>query len=211
MAERQIVRGARARPRAGGVAGGGSPPPLTTAIDDMALPAADPSRPEWARLDAALAAVDPRLRLARPADGPGLARLVRELAATQWEEPRDPAPSFLRFLAAPRCGLPLIAVEGGAAQALCLLQHMPLPLDDGDQLCIDDLYVLRAARRRGLASLLLRGVDALAVALGVRYAYLHVQPEKVRAQAVYARAGFVAVDSRLMDKLYSAADDGAAR
>ncbi|MFM2248044.1 MAG: hypothetical protein RL071_4119 [Pseudomonadota bacterium] len=201
MAERRLIGSGRRIRAPGGVAGGGSPPPTSSPSVEVAED--DPLRPGWAALDAALGRLDPRLRLARPADGPGLSALVRELAATQWEEPRDPAPSLLRFLDRPRCGLPLIAVEQGAVVGLCLLQHMPLPLDDGDQLCLDDLYVRRAARGRGLGRLLLAGVDVLAVVLDVRYLYLHVQPEKQRARRLYAAAGLEAVDTLLMDKLYA--------
>ncbi len=200
MAERRLMGSARRLRAPGGVAGGGSPPP--TSSPSVEVVGDDPLRPGWSALDAALGALDPRLRLGRPADGPGLSALVRELAATQWEEPRDPTPSMLRFLDRPRCGLPLIAVEQGVVMGLCLLQHMPLPLDDGDQLCLDDLYVGRAARGRGLGRLLLAGVDVLAAALHVRYLYLHVQPEKQRARRLYAAAGLEAVDTLLMDKLY---------
>lgn len=162
-----------------------------------------PERPGWAPLEAALQAVSPHLRLARPADGPSLTRLVRELAATEWADPgRDPVPPLLAFLDAPEGGLPLIHVEGGEVLGLCLLQRLPAPLDGGGQLCLDDLYVRRAARGRGLGASLLAGADALAKALGVRYLYLHVEPENTAAQALYARAGLVATPSLLMDKLY---------
>lgn len=163
----------------------------------------DPARPDWPRLEAALRAADPRLRLARPPDGPALAVLARELAATEWADPqRDPVPPLMAFLDKPDNGLPLILVEDGALLGLCLLQRLSAPLDGGGQLCLDDLYVRVAARGRGLGGALMKGVEALGRALGVRYLYLHVEPENTAAQALYARHGLVHADSRIMDKLY---------
>jgi ribosomal protein S18 acetylase RimI-like enzyme len=108
----------------------------------------------------------------------------------------------MAFLDQPDNGLPLILVEDGALLGLCLLQRLAAPLDGGGQLCLDDLYVRVAARGRGLGGALMKGAEALGRALGVRYLYLHVEPENTAAQALYARHGLVRTDSLIMDKLY---------
>ena len=163
----------------------------------------DPLRRGWGPLEVALQRLDPRLCLARPAQSPSLMALARELAATEWSDPlRDPVPPLTAFVEDPQNGLPLIILEEQQVLGLCLLQRMAAPLDGGGQLCLDDLYVLRRARGRGLGALLLRGADRISEALGLRYLYLHVEPENAAAQALYARAGLQRAEAIVMDKLY---------
>lgn len=165
--------------------------------------ATDPLRRGWGPLEAALRGLDPRLCLARPAQSPSLMALARELAATEWADPlRDPVPPLTAFVEDPQNGLPLIILEEQQVLGLCLLQRMAAPLDGGGQLCLDDLYVLKRARGRGLGALLLRGAHRISETLGLRYIYLHVEPENTSAQALYARAGLQRAEAIVMDKLY---------
>lgn len=58
-------------------------------------------------------------------------------------------------------------------------------------LFVDELYVLQPYRRRGVATALMRRVQALAQELGLAGVRLLVRPENAAARRLYRRLGFV--------------------
>jgi GNAT superfamily N-acetyltransferase len=89
---------------------------------------------------------------------------------------------------APPAGLFLVALLDGAPVAMGGWRR----LSDGDAE-IKRMYVVRAARRRGLARALLAELERTAAAAGVARLVLNTGPEQPAAIALYADAGYVAV------------------
>ena len=63
---------------------------------------------------------------------------------------------------------------------------------------IDDLYVRKGFRNRGLATAALSQVREFCVKLGVRAIHLEVGKDNAAAQAVYRRVGFASTDRQLL-------------
>ena len=140
--------------------------------------------------EAHLAAADPRLRLAGPDDAEALQALVLELASLEFSTvPARLAANLRAFFAAPGAAFVLLATHRSAPAGFVLVQRMPLPIDGGVQLWVDDLFVRPAARRRGLGAALLLGVQALGRLCDARYIYLHVRRDNAPARALYRQIG----------------------
>lgn len=145
-------------------------------------------------LDATLADVDPRLRLARPDDARGVATLALALAASEWARvPADLGAHVEAFVVDPAPGFVVVAEDDGLA-GFATVQRMAAVTTRGTQLCLDDLFVLPARRRRGLGRALLRGVLAIAEGTDAAYVYLHVRPGNEAARALYAAEGMTSAD-----------------
>jgi len=67
-------------------------------------------------------------------------------------------------------------------------------------LFVDELHVLRAHRRRGIATRLLEHVEGLARELGLAGVRLLVRPGNAGARALYRRAGYVEGHSIFCEK-----------
>lgn len=98
---------------------------------------------------------------------------------------RDQRPQGYRLLG---------AFEAGAAEAVGVLGFRPqAQLHLGDTLYVDDLSVLPAARRRGVATALLDAVVAAARRLGCSAVTLDSGHQRRDAHALYLRYGFAIV------------------
>jgi ribosomal protein S18 acetylase RimI-like enzyme len=145
--------------------------------------------------DAALQAVDGRLRLADAGDTRAMTALLQELAAAEWDHaPVGLGAPLATLLADPEPGFVLVALERGHVAAFAIVQRMAAPTEGAAQLCLDDLYVAHSARRRGLGAALMAGTRAVGQMLGAVYLYLHVRPENVAARALYAAEGMEPAD-----------------
>jgi ribosomal protein S18 acetylase RimI-like enzyme len=71
-------------------------------------------------------------------------------------------------------------------------------------LFVDELWVLPAYRRQGVATSLLAHVEALARALGLAGVRLLVRPENAAARAAYRRLGFAEHPSLFCEKRFPA-------
>jgi [ribosomal protein S18]-alanine N-acetyltransferase len=169
-------------------------------------------RPADTTLPAARSSATPTHRTSAPAAVPAIvpagashAELLAELhaaaSADAW-----PASGFLELLAQPNCFAlmaegPLdtrAAPEGLAPDRLAMTAPLGFILYrmGGDECEILTLATLPDARRRGVATALLRAALAASSARGVAAAYLEVAADNGAAQALYRREGFTAVGQR---------------
>ncbi len=145
-----------------------------------------------------MAEVEVRVMLAGPADLPDLVRFFRAAAAA--EAPDDPAAAGrgeagLRrsleahdFLRSDSCFL-LLARLGGEPAGYLLAVRIPKADARAGFLFVDELYVLPAWRRLGLARALLARAQELAAELGLAGLRLLVRPENEPARALYRSCG----------------------
>ncbi|MEK0082484.1 GNAT family N-acetyltransferase [Benzoatithermus flavus] len=70
----------------------------------------------------------------------------------------------------------------------------------GPDAFVDELYLVPAARGRGIGSAVMTRLEEEARALGLKALFLVVDPENVPARTVYDRRGFAATDWQLMAK-----------
>jgi len=137
---------------------------------------------------------------AGPQDVPDLVRLMRAIAAE--EQPHDPAAPATaeegagRALQAGRVlerddVWVLLAWVGGVPAGYALACRIPKLDPRLGFLFVDELYVLQPYRRRGVATALMRRIQALAGELGLAGVRLLVRPENVAARRLYRRLGFV--------------------
>jgi ribosomal protein S18 acetylase RimI-like enzyme len=70
----------------------------------------------------------------------------------------------------------------------------------GPDAFVDDLYLVPAARGRGLGRAVMARLEAEARALGLAVLFLVVDPDNERARALYDREGFASTDWLLMAK-----------
>jgi ribosomal protein S18 acetylase RimI-like enzyme len=157
--------------------------------------------PSWrtpldrAACDATLRAVDGRLRLAHTGDTRAISALLQELATAEWDHPpAGVGEPLAAILADPEPGFILVGLNGDRVAAFAMVQRMAAPTEGAAQLCLDDLYVARSARRKGLGAALMAGTRALGQMLGAVYLYLHVRPENAAARALYAAEGMEPAD-----------------
>ena len=150
--------------------------------------------------DQRLGQVDPRIRVARPADAPALTRLLREWARVEWaREPPDMERHITAWLADPAPGFALLSTNGDQPTGLALVQRTFAPPEFVVQLVLDDLYVARSARRQGLGRALVDGVVALAPLLSARHISLVVRRDNPGARALYSGAGWESTDDVLYE------------
>jgi GNAT superfamily N-acetyltransferase len=90
----------------------------------------------------------------------------------------------------PPGGTFVVGEEDGVAVCCGGLKRLP---DGGCE--IKKMFVVEAARGRGVAQALLEELDARARALGYEVARLDTGPKQPRAQRMYERAGYVPVES----------------
>lgn len=166
-----------------------------------------PAPPPWRApldadaADAALSAIDPRLRVARPGDARALTGLLREWARDEWaEEPPHLLRHMTAWLADPTPGFGLVAEHRGRPGGLALVQRTFAPPEFIVQLVLDDLYVARSARRSGLGRALVDGLVAVAPLLAVRHVSLTVRADNPGARALYAACGWASTDDLLYER-----------
>jgi ribosomal protein S18 acetylase RimI-like enzyme len=133
-----------------------------------------------------------QIRAAEPGD---LASLVQWNAAMAWETEQkrlDPA-ILARGVAGvfeqPQRGFYLVAERDGAAVASLLVTREWSDWRNGDFWWIQSVYVIPAARRRGVFRALYAEVERRAAAAGAVGLRLYVETENRHAQATYAGLG----------------------
>jgi GNAT superfamily N-acetyltransferase len=100
------------------------------------------------------------------------------------------APSATPADMAPPAGAFVVVYDDGAAVAGGGLKRLD------DAACeIKRMYVVPQARGRGLASVLLRGLEDEARRLGYAIARLDTGPQQPAAQAMYERAGYAPIEN----------------
>ena len=132
------------------------------------------------------------VRSARTADVPALVSLMQAFYA-EADFPLAPEPAaraFTALLADERLGAIWLAEEGGEAVGHAVLTLCYSMEYGGLRGFIDDLFVLPAARGRGIAADLLAAARAVAVARGVRALHVEVGPDNATARRLYTRAGY---------------------
>lgn len=142
------------------------------------------------------------VRPAVPADLPMLLPMVRELQAHE----RLPAPgkeveSALRaLLADDRLGCVLVAESDGRPAGYAVLGFGYSLEFHGRDAFVDELYVVDAAREKGLGSLLLDAAEMACRARGIKALHLESGHGNPRATGLYERRGFKAHGRHLMTK-----------
>jgi ribosomal protein S18 acetylase RimI-like enzyme len=152
------------------------------------------TEPHGCDLREAVAEADARVGFAAPGDAEHLARLLRELAQIEWEEPPPPDTdrNVARAVRGHWDGHLLVAREEQRPLGLCVLVEAPALAEGTVQLVLDDIYVEPSARRRGLGSALVRAALAIARARSAAIVWLSVDPANGPARRLYERHGFVA-------------------
>lgn len=106
---------------------------------------------------------------------------TEEVDAAQREEPSDD-------LVAPH-GLLLLAREGGSVLGCAGLRLLPGGIGE-----LTRVFVHAAARRRGVASLLLRELEERALLRGLHTLRLDTRTDLVEARALYAQHGYTEIE-----------------
>jgi ribosomal protein S18 acetylase RimI-like enzyme len=128
-----------------------------------------------------------RIRLATPSDLDALLPLMRGYYrddGLEFDE-RHARATLGRLLAEPQWGGVLIAESDSAAIgyiALCIGFSLEL---GGNDAFLDELFVAKAQRGRGVARLLLDALEAYASERGVRAVHLEVDKDNTGAQRIY--------------------------
>jgi len=148
-----------------------------------------------------------RMRHARPDDRPALVRFMAALQDNErgiepdvllpGAEMADSHVAHLLDIVARHDGVTLIAEDEATGEALGFLIAY-VEEDHGTYLVqearsvgrVTDLFVVPAARRRGLAHGLIRAAEEHFRALGIQYMQIGVLAGNVGAQAVYTGAGY---------------------
>ena len=95
----------------------------------------------------------------------------------------------------------LMALSGPAAAGYALVVRIPKPDVRIGFLFVEELYVLGAYRRAGVASSLLRECDNVAREWGLHGVRLLVRPENDAARKLYHSAGFAESGTNFCEKL----------
>jgi ribosomal protein S18 acetylase RimI-like enzyme len=143
--------------------------------------------------------VEVQVVLAGPGNLPDLLHLFRAAAAA--EEPANPAAAdraaaglqrsldTFDWLRSDSCWL-LLAWVGGEPAGFVLAVRIPKADERAGYLFVDEVYVLPACRRTGVARALLARVQELAGELGLAGVRLLVRPENTAARTLYRSCGF---------------------
>ncbi|WP_119418002.1 GNAT family N-acetyltransferase [Desertibaculum subflavum] len=136
---------------------------------------------------------------------PGDAEVLISLARDFHREdghPLDPAvePGIRKLAAGDPVAPTWIIRQGGAVIGYVALSLGHTILAGGPDGFIDDLYLVPAARGRGIGRRVLAFVEAEARARGYRALHLEVEIANTRAQRIYAAAGYEASPRKLMTK-----------
>jgi len=133
-----------------------------------------------------------RVRSAHATDVPALVSLMQAFyAESDFPLACEPAArAFEALLADSRLGAIWLAEEGSEAVGHVVLTACYSMDYGGLRGFIDDLFVLPAARGRGIAGDLLAAAHAGAAARGVRALHVEVGPANNAARRLYARAGY---------------------
>ncbi len=129
-------------------------------------------------MDTSVIPRDIEIRLLRPGDE----NVVRALATS--DGPGDPE----ALLADPRT-LMLVALDGDEPVGFVLAHILPRRHGDPSSLFVYEVDVAEAHRRRGVASLLLERLAALAGERGIAQGFVLTAPDNDAANGLYRRAG----------------------
>ncbi len=148
-----------------------------------------------------------RLVPAVPADEPTLAAFMRQLREDDpeegpFDEPRCRA-SMKRLLAEPAFGRAWLIEDAGETAGYVVLT-LGYSIEFGGILAfVDELFIARPHRRRGIGTRALKLVTTEAKSLGIAVLALEVTRSNVSAKRVYAKAGFVDREHHLMTQRLS--------
>jgi ribosomal protein S18 acetylase RimI-like enzyme len=135
--------------------------------------------------------MEPTLRPAEVADADALLEMMRGLYTVLRTPLEDRSAAALReLLRDPSLGRVWL-IEAGAEVVGYAVLTFAYSLEFGGRVgVLDELYVKEGFRGRGVGSAVLRLIEAVCPALGVRAVSLEVARDDSRAQAVYRKAGF---------------------
>ncbi|HET7292465.1 MAG TPA: GNAT family N-acetyltransferase [Vicinamibacteria bacterium] len=142
----------------------------------------------------------PSLRRAAPEDAGGLLELMRAYYAEDaypFDEVRSPA-ALMALLEDDRLGEVWLAAEGELPLGYVVICFGWSLEYRGRDAFVDEVFVERSARGRGLGRALVDHAIRRCRALGVRALHLEVERSKERTQALYRSLGFRDNDRRLM-------------
>jgi GNAT superfamily N-acetyltransferase len=119
-----------------------------------------------------------------------VAAMIEELAPVYGRIDVPGAPSATPADMAPPGGVFVVVFDDGSPVAGGGVKRLD------DETCeIKRMYVVPEARGRGVARVLLEGLEDAARALGYRVARLDTGPEQPRAQRMYERAGYRPIEN----------------
>jgi ribosomal protein S18 acetylase RimI-like enzyme len=142
-------------------------------------------------------------RIAVPADSVALLAMMREFYAIEhlkFDERSTPA-ALGELLTNSDLGLTLLITDGAEAVGYVVMTIGYSLEFFGRTAFIDELYVVPAAQRRGLATKALAEVETRARHLGLRALHLEVDHENPSAERLYDRLGFRHHPRHLMTKV----------
>jgi GNAT superfamily N-acetyltransferase len=155
--------------------------------------------------------VEPQLREAAPADAETVLAFMRELNESQGYPFLEPAArgALLELLGSPALGrVWLVLADGFTVGYVVLTLGFSLEYGGRDAF-VDELYVRRPHRGRGLGGAALAFVLGEARRLGVRAVHLEVERTNRSAERLYAALGFADNERRLLTRrLAGPAGDG---
>lgn len=142
------------------------------------------------------------IRPATPADAEILLRLARDFHAEDGH-PLDPAvePGIRKLAAGDPVAPTWIIREAGAVIGYVALSLGHTIMAGGPDGFIDDLYLVPAARGRGIGRRVLAFIEDQARERGYRALHLEVELANARAQRTYAAAGYAPSPRKLMTKM----------
>lgn len=137
-----------------------------------------------------------QLRLATPADGPVLARLLIDFNA-EFDADCSPAPElaqrFARILAGDHA-FALLATDGATETGFALVTLRPAIWFDGPVGTLDELYVVPDRRGGGIGTAMITEARALLRARGCPELHINVDEVDADARRFYERHGFVNIE-----------------
>lgn len=148
-------------------------------------------RLERARLEPLLTAIDPRLRLARPDDGPRIEALLSGVAALEWPDlPDGIGENVTASLQRWESSGVLLVIDEPRVIGAVAFHLFPDLLANRAQILVDDVFVDVKQRAKGVGSAMVRGLLAVAELYAASHIYLHLSPTNLRAQKLVEKHGF---------------------
>jgi ribosomal protein S18 acetylase RimI-like enzyme len=134
--------------------------------------------------------VEPRIRLASPADAPAFGTLLHRFNV-EFDEP-TPAADVIAQRAAPliRSGEMTVLLAGDGPDGFAELRFRPSLYTGAPDAYLGELYVVPERRGNGLGRALLEAAIAHSRAQGARRIDLNTGEEDAAARALYESAGF---------------------
>ena len=140
------------------------------------------------------------VRLATPADGDEVLRLVNGLLTELGGTPRPSeaaSPVFEELVSGGGAGFIVIAEEGGTAKAVCTASFVQALRTVGWYVILQEMYVEPGSRSTGVGRAVIDFALSHAAASGCQVVELGTPRNGDRQIEFYQRAGFVNIGSRL--------------